>query len=232
MDEKFTFNSEMALAYETKSRISIPTYDALFNMVQSYFRAQLGQKAASLLVIGAGGGNELSAWGSSNPKWTFTGIDTSEEMLKIAKNKTVQLSLESRVQLILGTIDDLPLSDSKFDAASCILVLHFIDDVQEKLKLLRTIKENMKPGAPFVLVSAYGDRDDTELQDRLNVWGSFWLDAGYDSSKVNELVNKGIMKISFISENQIESLLKESGFLKITRFFSTGLFAGWMCHAE
>jgi tRNA (cmo5U34)-methyltransferase len=112
------------------------------------------------------------------------------------------------------------------------LVLHFIDDVQEKLKLLRTIKENMKPGAPFVLVSAYGDRDDTELQDRLNVWGSFWLDAGYDSSKVNELVNKGIMKISFISENQIESLLKESGFLKITRFFSTGLFAGWMCHAE
>lgn len=232
MNEKFTFNPEMALVYETKARISIPTYDALFAMVQSYFRAQLGEKEASLLVIGAGGGNELAAWGPSNPKWTFTGVDTSEEMLNIAKNKSVQLGLESRVKLIQGTIDVLPLPDSKFDAASCILVLHFIDDIQEKLKLLQTIKDNMKPGAPFVLVSAYGDRDDAELRDRLNVWKSFWLDAGNELSKVNELVNSGIMKISFIPENQIERLLAESGFTNITRFYSTGLFAGWICHAE
>jgi tRNA (cmo5U34)-methyltransferase len=232
MNEELTFNSEMALAYETNTRISIPTYDTLFAMVQSYYRVQLGVKAASLLVIGAGGGNELAAWGPSNPKWTFTGVDPSEEMLKIAKNKTVQLALESRVRLMQGTIDDLPLPDSKFDAASCILVLHFIDDDQEKLKLLGTIKDNLKPGAPFVLVSAYGDRDDAELQDRLNVWKSFWVDAGHESSKVNEMVNRGIMKISFIPENQIERLLEESGFTNITRFYSTGLFAGWICHAE
>ncbi|GGI46940.1 methyltransferase [Paenibacillus marchantiophytorum] len=232
MKEEQTFNSERALIYEKNSRISIPTYDTLFTMVQSYYRAQLSDKAASLLVIGAGGGNELAAWGPSNPQWTFTGIDISEEMLKIAKNKSVQLGLESRVKLIHGTIDDLPLPDSKFDAASCILVLHFIDDIQEKLKLLRTIKDHMKEGAPFVLVSAYGERDSAELRDRLNVWKSFWLDAGSDALKVNELVNKGIMKISFISENQIEGLLAESGFANITRFYSTGIFAGWICHAE
>ena len=59
-----------------------------------------------------------------------------------------------------GTINELPLTDLKFDAASCILVLHFIDDVQEKLKLLRTVQDKLKPKAQFVLVSAYGDRDD------------------------------------------------------------------------
>lgn len=231
MYEELTINSEMALAYETNTRISVPTYDALFAMVQSYFRAKLGEKAASLLVIGAGGGNELSAWGPSNPKWTFTGVDPSEEMLKIAKNKAVQLGIESRVRLIQGTIDNLTLPDSKFDAASCILVLHFVDDDQEKLKLLKTIKDHMKSGAPFVLVTAYGDRDDAELQDRLNVWKSFFLDAGWESSKV-EMVNRNIMKISFLPENQIERLLAESGFMNITRFYSTGLFAGWICHAE
>ncbi|MGM0883829.1 MAG: hypothetical protein ACQEXQ_22695 [Bacillota bacterium] len=41
-------------------------------------------------------------------------------------------------------------------------------DDQEKLKLLGTIKDNMKPGAPFVLVSAYRDVN-AEIQDRLNV---------------------------------------------------------------
>lgn len=232
MSEEFTFNSKVALAYETNTRISVPTYDTLFAMVQSYYRAQLGDKAASLLVVGVGGGNELSAWGPSNPNWTFTGVDPSEEMIMIAKDKAVQLGLESRVKFIQGTIDDLPLSDSGFDAASCILVLHFIDGVQEKLKLLGAIKNKLKPGAPFVLVSAYGNRYDEELHDRLNVWKSFWLDAGFESSQVDEMINKGIMKISFIPENQIIRLLAEAGFTKITRFYSAGLFAGWLCHAE
>ena len=231
MTEELAFNSKNTIAYEANARNSIPTYDTLFTMVQSYFRAQLGEKEASLLVIGAGGGNELAAWGPSNPKWTFTGIDPSTEMLQMAIHKSIQLGLENRVKLIQGTIADLPPEDSKFDAASCILVLHFIKDVQQKLELLRTIKDKLKPGAPFVLVTAYGDPDDAELQDRINVWKSFFFDVGYDSSKLDEM-GKGIMNISFIPEHQIEGLLAESGFTNITRFYSTGLFAGWICHAE
>jgi tRNA (cmo5U34)-methyltransferase len=66
MNEELTYNSEKALAYERNTRISVPTYDALFSMIQSYYRAQFGEKVAPLLVVGAGGGNELSAWGPSN----------------------------------------------------------------------------------------------------------------------------------------------------------------------
>ncbi|MBO0587420.1 class I SAM-dependent methyltransferase [Sporosarcina sp. E16_8] len=231
MTEELAFNSKHTIAYEANARVSIPTYDMLFTMVQSYFRAQLGEKEPSLLVVGAGGGNELAAWGPSNPKWTFTGIDPSKEMLQMAMHKSIQLGLESRVKLIEGTIADLSPADSKFDAASCILVLHFIKDVQQKLELLRTIKDKLKPGAPFVLVTAYGDPDDAELQDRINVWKSFFFDVGYDSSKLDEM-GKGIMNISFIPEQKIENLLAESGFTNSTRFYSTGLFAGWICHAE
>ncbi|MEK3915872.1 class I SAM-dependent methyltransferase [Paenibacillus sp. FSL H7-0331] len=232
MTEDLTFNSNMAAAYEKNTRISIPTYDSLFAMIQSYYRVQLGENAASLLLIGAGGGNELSAWGPSNPGWTFTGVDPSEEMLKIARHKVVELGLESRVSLIQGTTDDLPKTYLKFDAASCILVLHFIDDVQEKLKLLGSIKAKLKSGAPFVLVSAYGNHDGSELQARLNVWKSFWIHAGRESSEVDEMVRSALARLSLLPEKQIEELLAESGFIKITRFYSTGLFAGWICHAE
>ncbi|MEK5039409.1 class I SAM-dependent methyltransferase [Sporosarcina sp. FSL K6-3457] len=231
MTEELTFDSKNTIAYEANARVSIPTYDTLFSMVQSYFRAQWGEKEASLLVVGAGGGNELAAWGPSNPKWTFTGVDPSKEMLQMAEHKSIQLGLEKRVKLIQGTVDDLPSSDAKFDAASCILVLHFIEDIQQKLKLLKTIKGKLKPGAPFVLVSAYGDPGEAELQDRINVWKTFFFDVGYESSKLDDM-GKGIMKISFIPEKQIEVLLEEAGFTNITRFYSTGLFAGWICHAE
>jgi tRNA (cmo5U34)-methyltransferase len=147
MSEDLTFNVKMAAAYEKNTRISVPTYDSLFAMVQSYYRMHFGEKAAALLVIGAGGGNELTAWGPSNLKWTFTGVDPSEEMLKIAKHKVVELGMEGRTNLIQGTTEDLPQSNSKFDAASCILVLHFIDDFQEKLN------------NPFLLHWPYGRVD-------------------------------------------------------------------------
>lgn len=231
MNDNYTHNSEMAHHYETNARISIPSYDALFGMVQSYFRAELSGEGASVLVIGAGGGNELTAWGPTNPAWTFTGVDISEDMLKTAKYKTNQLGLSDRVNLIHGTIHDVPEDAAAFDAASCILVLHFIDNVQEKRELLKGIHAQLKPGAPFVLVTAYGDRESSELKDRLHVWRSFWLDAGRSPSTVNEMVNTGIMKISFMPEEQIKGLLQEAGFTHITKFFATGLFGGWMCHA-
>ncbi|WP_147532944.1 class I SAM-dependent methyltransferase [Bacillus marasmi] len=231
MNEENTYNPEKALAYERNTRISVPTYDALFEMIQSYFRAHINEKEAALLLVGAGGGNELSAWGTSNPEWSFTGVDPSEEMLFFAKNKAVQLGIEERVNLIEGTIEDLPLSDTKFDAASCILVLHFIQNIEDKLMLLKTTKKHLKPGAPFVLVCAYGDRDSTELQNRINVWKAFLQDAGFEKSKADER-GKIIMNISFIPESQIQQLLTDAGFTNITRFYSTALFGGWICHAE
>lgn len=232
MTEDLTINVKMAEAYEKNTRISVPTYDSLFVMVQSYFRMQLGSKSASLLVIGAGGGSELAAWGPSNPGWTFTGVDPSEEMLKIAKYKSAKLGLEDRVSFVQGTIDDLPESDSKFDAASCILVLHFIDDVQEKLKLLRSIKDKVKSGAPFVLVSAYGNLDDSEFQARLDVWKSFWIAGGREPSEVDDMINNNFKKLSLLPEQEIEGLLADSGFTRIARFYSTGIMAGWICHAK
>ncbi|CAH2715894.1 hypothetical protein BACCIP111895_03078 [Neobacillus rhizosphaerae] len=79
------------------------------------------------------------------------------------------------------------------------MVLHFIDDIQEKLRLLRNINNHLKPRKPFVLVSAYGDQDSAELHDRIDVWKSFFLDAGYENSKVDDM-GKVIMETSSISE--------------------------------
>ena len=46
---------EKARTYEQSTRISVPAYDTLFAVTQAYFRMHLGEQAASLLVVGAGG---------------------------------------------------------------------------------------------------------------------------------------------------------------------------------
>lgn len=218
-------------AYEKNARMSIPTYDGLFNMIQSYFRAQFKNQDASLLIVGAGGGNELATWGPSNPTWSFTGVDPSEEMLAMAQEKVDTLGLEKRVNLIQGTLNNLPATENMFDAVSCILVLQFIEEYDQKRALLTQIRKRVNSGAPFVLVTAYGDRDSAELQQRIEIWKSFFLDNGFDQTKVNGM-GKTIMNLSFTPEDQLIALLKEAGFTNVTRFYSTGLFGGWMCEAD
>ncbi|WP_353626200.1 hypothetical protein [Bacillus sp. JCM 19041] len=85
-------DQKKSVAYEKNARMSIPTYDGLFMMIQSYFRAQSKSQDASLLVVGAGGGNELAAWGPSNPTWSFTGIDLPRRCLQWHKRKCIHLA--------------------------------------------------------------------------------------------------------------------------------------------
>jgi tRNA (cmo5U34)-methyltransferase len=79
---------------------------------------------ADVLVIGAGGGLELKALADTQPGWRFCGIDPSAEMLGLAR-RTLG-SLASRVELHEGYVDGAPVGP--FDAATCLLTLHFIPE--------------------------------------------------------------------------------------------------------
>ncbi|MCM3746865.1 class I SAM-dependent methyltransferase [Paenibacillus pasadenensis] len=231
MSDNQVSKAEKSALYDKNTRISLPGYDAMFSIIQSYFRMQLDGRDASLLVVGAGTGNELAAWGPSNPGWTFAGVDPSEEMIGLAQYKAEQLNLTDRVKLFHGTVEDLPLEEAKFDAASCLLVLHFVQDMDEKLELLRNVKARLKPGAPFAVVCGCGESDSGEMQTKLNIWKSFRLDNGIPKSKVDEL-DERIKDLSLLTEEEIKSQLTEAGFTHPTRFFSSAIMTGWICHAE
>lgn len=226
MSQDFTFNNEVAAQYENGIRKSLPTYDQIFTMIQSYFRACVSEEA-SVLVVGAGGGKEIATWGEENPNWTFTGVDPSEDMLKIAEQRIVALDLKERTQLIYGTVHDITVN-KQFDAASCILVLHFVEGNDEKLKLLKEISRNLKVNAPFAVVCMYGDPNDSEFLCRMNFWKSIWIDAGITPNEADDMINH-IKGLSLIPEKQIRDLLLEAGFEEITSFFQTIHFGGWIC---
>ena len=86
MEDDLEFDMEMAREYDKGIRRAMPSYDALFRMVQSFLRANV-EDEAKLLVIGAGGGNEIVTFGKANPSWTFAGVYPSEPMLEVALQK-------------------------------------------------------------------------------------------------------------------------------------------------
>lgn len=56
--------------------------------------------------------------------------------------------LNARVELLEGYIDDAP--DRRFEGASCLLTLHFLDAAQ-RLHTLRELHRRLQPGAPLVV---------------------------------------------------------------------------------
>lgn len=223
------FNNTLANEYEKGIRRTLPSYDAMLRLTHTFYHSTLPEQA-DFLIVGSGSGNEILQFAEKRPHWSFVGIDPSSAMLQIAEERLKPLP--NNMSLHQGTILDSLLPSVKFDAASCILVLHFIDDYQEKLATLKEIANNLKPGAPFVLVSKYGQLGSLETELQFDLWRAYWLQhTKLSPSEVAEM-EKSIRSLSFMREEDILSLLQQAGFTKPSRFFATTLFGGWICYKE
>lgn len=146
-DAKHRFDSEGAQIYEHRIPMVVPGYEALHSMAYSLLQLDL-EEQARLLIVGAGTGMEIVHLGEDNPGWRFTGVDPSADMVAVARRRVMESGLSGRVELHASFAQELPASES-YDAATLILVMHFIPDDGEKLELLRSISARLAPGAPL-----------------------------------------------------------------------------------
>lgn len=107
--------------YAEKTARIVPGLRDLHKMA-SVLLAERAPAKARVLVLGAGGGLELKAFADMQPNWYFDGVDPSAQMLQLAR--TTLGPLASRVRFHEGYIDSAP--EGPFDAATCILTLHFL----------------------------------------------------------------------------------------------------------
>jgi tRNA (cmo5U34)-methyltransferase len=206
--------------YDKIARMALPGYEAMHTMVLSILKYHF-PATANFLIVGAGTGMELVQYAQNNREWQMLGVDPSEKMLAIAQTKIEQYQLSERVKLIQSYTDDLPL----YDAATSILVMHFIPDDGGKLAYLHSIVKRLKPSATFVLVDVFGDKSSPEFERIAAYIQIYWQEMGLSVEKSKELFSAVDKGVYLISETRVFELLKQAGFTNITRFY-TGLWVG------
>jgi tRNA (cmo5U34)-methyltransferase len=212
--------------YDTLIAKALPGYDAMHLMALSCLRSQLSEKA-NLLIVGAGTGVELVRFGTGNSHWQMLGVDPSVNMLSIAEDKIKNSGLSERVQLFKGYTQDLP-ADSIYDAATAILVMHFIPDDGSKLAFLQSIAQRLKPSATFILVDVFGKKGSPELERTTSILQCLWEDTGIPLEKRVELIENFDKRVYPITEARLWELLQQVDFCNILKFY-TGLWVGgWM----
>jgi len=218
----------LATDYDIGVRQSIPGYDALLSMLAALFQNYLTDRA-HILVVGAGGGNEIGTLGQTHPTWQFTGVDPSAKMLAVARTKVASLGLEDRVTLHNGLVQELPLHP--FNAATSLLVMHFLPDDGTKLDYLKAIGDRLQTGSPFVLVDLQGDKQSEGFKRLVNGWQTRAQMAGMESQRLTELVNRTWQHLPCIPEERTLELLTQANFQQMSRFYSAFAFTGWLAFA-
>lgn len=179
-----------------------------------------------VLVVGAGGGMELKFFAESFPGWQFDGVDPSAEMLSLAKESLGPLA--ARVQLHHGYIEAAP--QELFDAASCLLTLHFTTEA-ERYRTLCEIRARLKPGGALVIVHYSISQDPAERDLWLSRCAEFAILSGVDAEQAKISVAAIGKQLPILSPAQDEEVMRKAGFSGISTFYVGLGFRGWVAYA-
>jgi tRNA (cmo5U34)-methyltransferase len=196
-------------------------YELMFTLTYSFLRA-LGKAELDILVVGAGGGAEIERFLPDNPGWRVTGVDPSRDMLNLAAAKAERLGVADRVTLIHGSLDDVP-ADHRFDAATCLFVLHFLPD-DAKVGLLRGMTQLIHPGAPTLIVSVCraDELNDGDLRDDLlGAWQQYGELHGMAPERMKAIIADLLSRQSqATTEEGYRQLMREAGLTRVANVLS------------
>lgn len=227
-EPKVEFDRERASQYDLNIRKAIPGYEALHSMSQSWLQTSLSS-SARVLVVGSGTGMELIDFCEKSPQWLLTGVEPAAEMMAIARQKLSDRQLLSKVNLHTGYVDTLAVTEL-MDAATLMLVMHFLPDDGSKLQLLKNIARRLKLGAEFILADLYGNKTSPYFERTRSAWKSFYFSQLDTTAKAKAELEFELSinnSIYFVPESRIIELLNIAGFEQVTRFYNAFLFGGW-----
>ena len=199
----------------------IKRHHELLDLAVEMSNVKAGDK---ILDIGCGTGL-LSLKFLEAAECTIDGIDLTEDMLNIWKDKIEKLNLSNRVKIKSGNAENLEFEDSTFDIVASTVTMHHVKDKQPTLNQIYRI---LKPKGRFIIgdldVDTSGDLNDIKrlrhildyLKEELSL---ALLDGGvdafirmYDNGK-KHILNDGEYCINF---NMWSQLCKNAGFNNIT----------------
>lgn len=220
------FDAGRARRYDERIGQAIPGYEALHDLALAAVGAAT-EGRGRVLIAGAGTGREALAVARAYPKIRVTAVEPAEAMAARAARKIAAAKLSRRIDLVAGAVADLPARPA-FDAATLLLVLHFVPDDGRKDALLGDIARRLRPGGAFVLA----DMTAGWRADEARALDPAWIEM----QRLNGIPAKDIAKgqahvandVFRLSADEMARRLKRAGFGAPTKFFQAYMFEGWI----
>jgi tRNA (cmo5U34)-methyltransferase len=220
------FDAHAASSYAEGPPRQVPGYSSLHRMV-SLLLAERTPPDGRVLVLGAGGGQELKALAEAHSGWSFDGVDPSTDMLRLAEQ--VAGPHAARMRFHQGYIYGAP--SGPFDAATSILTFHFIPRDQ-RLETLKQVRRRLKAGAPFVLVHLSFPQTEPERSMWIARHVAYGLSNGTDPAHAESARQAISSRLTILSPEEEVAMLRCVGFSNASLFYAGLSIKGWVAYAE
>lgn len=140
-------------AVTTSYRRWAPVYDATFGRITRMGRqravAEVNKRSGRVLEVGVGTGLSLPDYA---PHLEVTGIDYSEDMLRIARSRVAEQRLTHVVELRRMDARTLDFPDGHFDT---VVAMYLVSVVPEPERVMAEIARVCKPGGQVIIVNHF-----------------------------------------------------------------------------
>lgn len=222
-----TFGHEHATNFDQRHAKLAPMRDALHLLIRMLL-AELPTDAR-ILCVGAGTGAELLYLAAAFPRWRFCAVDPSAAMLKICHERAQSAGIASRCTFHEGHLASLPPS-APFDAATSLLVSHFMVDPELRRDFFAQIAARLRPGGSLVSADLASDMTAPSFARLRSAWAEALRYSGIPAAQVEKQCASFGQHMAMLPVREVESIIASAGFEPPAVFFQALLMHGW--HAK
>ena len=221
---------KLAGGYDAAIREYQPTYEAMLRLSTDLAGTGASERKRCL-DYGTGTGGALPLLSLAFDE--VVAVDPNEAMLDVARARVASgLPGAALVSLVEGTVLHGAASvapDGSFDAVHCSLVLMFVENEPEKLRVLSRFYRLLRPGGVLVLTELLMDPDPAAEARTFAQWRAVMRYRGADDAFIGSAVGQVHGAMHRCTAGRIGELLERVGFQGITRPFQalhTAIFVG------
>ena len=223
-EQAVVFDAERASTYDERAAKLAPLRDTL-HLLTRLILADLPVNAR-ILCVGVGTGLELMYLAREFPQWQFTAVEPAPAMLDTCRQKAEASGIASRCTWHEGYLDSLPVSEP-FDAATCLLVSHFLMQPEERRNFFSQIGSRLHPQGYLVSADLAGDMSTLSYQSLREMWTRMLKYAEYPEQTIEDFLAAHGRDAAVLPPDEVASIIASSGFDPPVLFLQTLFIHAW-----
>jgi tRNA (cmo5U34)-methyltransferase len=225
------YDAAHAAAYDAKIRKLIPGYELLHALSLELLDEALPAHAA-VLVAGSGTGTELAALHARRPDWQLTGVEPSADMMALAAARLAASCAQGHVTLVNAALAAEVLPQAAFDAATALLVMHFLPDDGQKARFLAALAHAVRPGGEVLIADLCGRHGEAAFDRLFRVWRHQQACLGRQPNSIERDFHLLRNQVHPVTPRRLASLLAAAGFSRPRPYFQALGITGWWARRE